>query len=70
MDFHALSTILTFGTCDSQQCVTLSIISDKLSEFPREEFFNVTLERTSDVNSRIMLDPVDAVVVIDDDDGA
>ena len=45
----------------------MSIVDDAILE--DDESFDVTLERTPDLDSRITLDPVDAVVEIIDDDG-
>ena len=65
MDYLDLSTILMFGACQRRSCVT--IVDDDILEMT--ESFDVTLERTPGLDSRITLDPVDGVVEITDDDG-
>ena len=50
-----------------KSCVRVSIVDDELME--NDESFNVTLERTADLDSRIRLDPVVGVVEITDNDG-
>ena len=42
--------------------MTISIVSDLIEE--PDESFNYTLERTTDLDSRISLDPVEGEVVI------
>ena len=67
MDYQLSSTILAFGACDTRLCVEIPIVDDEVVEWT--ESFTVTLERRSDLNSRITLDPVDGVVEIIDSDG-
>ena len=67
IDYLGLSTILMFVTCGTQQCVNVVIVDDDVLE--NVESFDVTLERTPGLDSRITLDPVDTVVEITDDDG-
>ena len=67
MDYIGLSMILTFDACDIRECVNITIVNDLVDE-PVEEF-DVTLERTPGLDSRISLRPVDARVIIHDDDG-
>ena len=67
MDYIELSRILTFAACDTRQCVNITIVDDSVNE-PVEEF-DVTLEGTRGLDPRISLNPVDARVVIFDDDG-
>ena len=67
MDYVNVSTILAFGTCNTQQCIEISIVDDMIVEMT-ESFF-VTLERISDLDSRIRLDPVEEKVEITDNDG-
>ena len=63
----SVSTILTFGACDTRQCTEIAIMDDVIVELT--ESFLVTLERTPGLDSWITLDPVDGEVVITDDDG-
>ena len=58
---------LFFDACTTRVCETLSIVDDNISE--RIELFYLTLERTSDLDSRIILNPRDGAVTIVDDDG-
>ena len=67
MDYGAISTILILDTCETRQCDNISIVDDATLEMT--ESFSVTLERASDLNSRITLDPVNGKMdVFDDDD--
>ena len=66
-DYDPVSTTLAFGACDIRRCVEISIVDDVIVELT-EPFF-VTLERTSGLDSRIMLNPVYTKVDITDNDG-
>ena len=57
-----VSTTLTFERCGSRSCTNIIIELDELME--ETETFTITLERTIDLDPRIGLDPVDAVVTI------
>ena len=50
-----MSTLIMFGSCDTRQCISISIVNDGILE--NTESFSVTLRRTSDLDSRITLDP-------------
>ena len=65
MDYIEVSRILRFAACEARHCVNVTIVSDLVDE-PVEEF-DVTLERTIGLDPRISLQPVDARVVINDD---
>ena len=65
MDYIGVSRILRFAACETRQCVNMDIVSDLVDE-PVEEF-DITLERTIGLDSRIRLVPVDARVIINDD---
>ena len=67
MDYGALSTILMFAGCQNRNCVNISIEDDAVVE--NAELFNVTLKRTPNLDSRIILNPMDGVIEITDDDG-
>ena len=62
-----MDTVLLFAACCSMSCVNVPIVDDVIME--NVESFDVTLERTSDLDSRITLDPVNGVVEITDNDG-
>ena len=66
-DYIEVSRMLSFAACETRQCVNVTILSDLMDE-PVEEF-DVTLERTTGLDSRISLRPVDARVVIHNDEG-
>ena len=68
-DYVTTSKILNFTAGQHSKCVSLSIMDDTIAE--REESFYVTLERTPDLDDRIILDPaaVRGLVEIVDDDG-
>ena len=67
MDYGAVDIILMFAVCEIRSCVDVSIVDDMILEKP--ESFNVTLKRTPDLDSKIILDPVSGVVEITDNDG-
>ena len=67
MDYGHVSSILAFDTCDTQQCTEIPIKDDMKAELT--ESFNVTLERTPGLDSRITLDPVDGKIEISDNEG-
>ena len=62
MDYGAVSTTLTFPACATRACVDIHIVNDIQDE--PDETFNITLERTPGLDSRIALDPVDGVFEI------
>ena len=64
MDYIRLSTTLRFPECETRQCVNVAIVDD-LTDEP-EEGFGVTLERTPDLNSRIILNPVNGEILLQD----
>ena len=65
MDYIGLSMILSFPSCETKQCLNIVIVIDLVDE-PVEKF-DVTLERTTGLDPRISLQPVDARIIIDDD---
>ena len=67
MDYGAVSTFLMFDSCEMQSCTNITIVDDTVLELP--ESFSVTLERTTGLDDRITLDPIDGVVEINDNDG-
>ena len=67
-DYNPLRQLLVvLNSCETMKCVPIYIINDRAVE--RTESFGVTLGRTPDLDSRITLTRVDAVVQIRDDDG-
>ena len=58
---------MEFDLCESLKCVAVDIKNDQTVE--NTEGFNIIVERTPDLNSRITLTNVDGVVDIRDDDG-
>ena len=66
-DYDGISAIVFFAACQRKSCILVNITDDEILE--NIESFNFTLERTSELDSRISLEPVDGVVYINDDDG-
>ena len=66
MDFIGFSSILNFAACETRQCVNVTIVDDSVNE-PVEEF-DITLQRTLGLDTRISLEPVDARVEIYDNE--
>ena len=66
-DYISVSRVLSFTACEARQCVNVTILSDIVDE-PVEEF-DVTLKRTIGLDPRIILQPVDARVIIHSDQG-
>ena len=56
--------LIQFRGCQRQSCVTVRIEDDKV-----EETVTVRLEMAEDQDSRIILNPVDAVIRINNNDG-
>ena len=66
-DYIGLSRTLNFAACNTRQCVNVSIVNNLVDEAVEE--FDISLVETSGLDSRITLQPVDARVVIHDDEG-
>ena len=49
--------MMRFGVCEKHQCMNVSIVNYTLEG---KESISISLQRTSDLDSRIMLTPVDA----------
>ena len=64
MDYDGIFTTLMFAACETRQCVNVTIKDDGIPE--QMESFSVTLERTSALDVRVRLDPVDAQIEIID----
>ena len=67
-DYTTLTTILTFEARETRRCVDIAIVDDCVVE-RKLESFRGGLTRTRDLDSRIRVSKVDAVVNITDDDG-
>ena len=59
--------MLSFDECDRQLCVSITIVDELMVEMT--ESFDVTLDRTTGLDSRITLGLADGVVEITDSDG-
>ena len=57
---------MAIGACETRHCVEVTIVNDE--ELEKTESFTVTLERTPDLDSRIILASVNADVEIIDDE--
>ena len=66
-DYEELTLFLTFSPCEVKKCISVRIEQDEITE--ETEFFTVNLERTTNLDSRITLDPRNATVNITDNDG-
>ena len=66
-DFTSLATVLSFDECDTRMCVSITIVDEMMVEMT--ESFDVTLDRTTSLDSRVTLGLADAVVEITDSDG-
>ena len=69
MDYLELNTILSFAACETRHCVNVTIVDDLVDEPGPNKFFDYTLLRGPDLDSRISLTPVDGAVEIIDNDG-
>ena len=67
MDYLTLNSILTFDACQTRRCTDVTIMDDLVDE--PLEYFDFTLERTPDLDTRISLNPVDGRIAIVDNDG-
>ena len=67
-DYGPLSKVLMFGACEIRNCVTITIRDDEVDEL-NTEFFTYHLRRTTSLDPRIELDPVDGRIEIVDNDG-
>ena len=59
--------LLTFDTCETRKCANVSVADDGVDE--PDEFFTFNLTRTSNLHSRIELDPDSGRVQINGGDG-
>ena len=56
-NYLKLNGTLSFAACEIRHCMTVNIVNDLVDE--EVELFEFTLERTPDLDSRILLDPAD-----------
>ena len=60
---------MVFQECETGRCIDISIIDDLVNE-PEDEVFDVTLQRTVGLTSSISLVPVNAeIIIVNDNDG-
>ena len=67
MDFVGVTEVVMFDSCDVKSCINITIIDDLIPEIV--ESFSITLEEASGHDDRITLEPTNAVIRINDDDG-
>ena len=67
MDYGPLNEILMFEACETQKCVNVTITDDGVDEL--DETFTYHLRRTTSLDPRIILDPVNGRIVVVDNDG-
>ena len=67
MDYGPLNELLMFYACETRKCVNVTITDDEFDEF--DESFPYHLRRTTSLDPRIELDPVDGRIEIVDNDG-
>jgi hypothetical protein len=65
-DYGTRSMVFFFDACTPRVCEALTVVDDDISE--RVESFYLTLERTSDLDNRIILNRREGEVTINDDD--
>lgn len=66
MDYAELVETLMFGACETRKCVNVTIRDDMVAE--SDEIFTYQLRRTTDLDPRIALDPVNGQIEIADND--
>ena len=67
MDYLELNSTLSFDACQNRSCINVTIVDDMVDE--PLEYFDFTLEKTPDLDTRISLNPVDGRIAIIDNDG-
>ena len=65
-DYGPLNALLTFETNEKEICVSVKIQDDLALE--QVELFLVTLERTPDLDDRVILNNTQEIITIFDDD--
>ena len=66
MDYTAVSVILMFAECETRRCANISIVDDQTLEMT--ESFDISLNRTADLDNRITLNPAEGTIRIIDND--
>ena len=66
-DYISMDTLLLFEPNDAESCVDVIIQNDNIVE--QTESFTVTLEKSLDLNDRVILNHTDRTISIIDDDG-
>ena len=66
-DYKEETLLLMFSSCETRKCASVAVNNDNMAE--ETEFFRVSLERTTTLDSRIALSPKNATVHIVDNDG-
>ena len=67
MDYEGITSLLMFSSCETRKCINVTIVNDAIAE--DTEFFTAHLGRTDGLDPRITLDPDNATVYINDNDG-
>ena len=62
-----MDILLSFGACELRRCFPVAIVDD--SRLEEVEHLTLTLSRIPELDQRITLNPVDAQIVIIDEDG-
>ena len=62
MDYGPVNVVLTFGACVTRRCMSVTITNDGVDEL--DESFTYHLRRTTGLDPRIELDPVDGRIEI------
>ena len=62
MDYGPVNVVLTFGACVTRRCMSVTITNDGVDEL--DEFFTYHLRRTTGLDPRIELYPVDGRIEI------
>ena len=67
-DYVSLDVILMFGTCQTKQCLNVTIVDDFEDELD-EDFFYTLTRPPGGLDSRITLSPTLGEILIRNDDG-
>ena len=68
IDYESLNVTLMFGTCQTKQCVNVTIVDDVEDE-PDESFFYTLTRPPGGLDSRITLNPTLGEILIRDNEG-
>ena len=67
MDYGSLDVILQFDSCDTRECMNVTVVDDIQVEPVENLTYHLT--RTPGLDSSIQLDPVNGEIEIVDNDG-